>query len=181
MDVISDTREQVPRLYSCPLPDLNLGTYITYRNKDDDEQGDQYNQAPRGNMSLGICTNQRTSFAFLKIYGMHHGCTNHHAMVAEESRVFNTTAERVQAVLDFEILSRLQERKTPTLLSWWALHYGTSAQVAIVGLVHQTHTKACTTVVQDWHTGAPCDMRPFKNFFPMFNLLENKPCRDLGL
>jgi hypothetical protein len=71
-----------------------------------------YNVAPRGNMSSGICTNQKTSFAFLKIYGMHHGCTNHDVMQSEESRFFNTTAERVEKILDFEILSRLSTNRS---------------------------------------------------------------------
>ncbi len=65
------------------------------------------NTARQGKESSGVCTNNRVSFAFFKIFGMHHGCDNGRAMVAEDDRISNTTAERVEKFLDFEILSKL--------------------------------------------------------------------------
>lgn len=65
------------------------------------------NVAKVGKFSSGICTNDRIAFAVFRIFGMHHDCDNEEYMYQEESRKFNTTAERVDKLLDFEILSRV--------------------------------------------------------------------------
>jgi hypothetical protein len=68
------------------------------------------NTAKYAKQSSGICTSKTNgpiSFAFMKIYGMHHSCSNNGFLELEDRRRYNTTAERVGRLLDFDILSRL--------------------------------------------------------------------------
>ena len=54
-----------------------------------------------------ICSNGIFSFAQFANFGMHHSCHNQGNMLAIESRATNTSAERVEKFLAFDILSRL--------------------------------------------------------------------------
>ncbi len=67
------------------------------------------NQGNLGKFSSGICTNHNISFAFFKIFGMHHDCDDEGYMYQEDSRMFDTTAERVKRLFDFELLSRFSK------------------------------------------------------------------------
>ncbi len=77
-------------------------------NLSNDQKG-LVNTGKLGKFSSGICTNHNISFGFFKIFGMHHDCDDEGYMYHEDSRMFNTTAERVEKLLDYEILSRLSK------------------------------------------------------------------------
>jgi hypothetical protein len=128
--------------------------------------------------TLYICTNDRVTFSFFKIFGMHHGCSNNGYLVLEESRT-NNTVERIEKLLPVDVLSRLDNKTDYVLLvssSLWDLSTGCNDQLGVTdayqelyrrGIVelHAAIHKLLPNATMYWRTSPQMTVEYSKTFY----------------